>query len=590
MTPTEDTIYTITCTGAGGTTIDTAAVTVSSSPGDPPPTVILNADPLEVGDGDSTTLSWVTRDAVSCVASGAGDWTGPKAIGTASQVVTPAADTVYRLTCESQAGVQRDAEITVRVAPPPTLTLTANPLQLAAGASAQLTWTPTDAQSCVASGDWSGDKAPTGSTESITVDETSTFTLRCDGLSGTITESVTVVVVPAPTLELTSTRTLMAAGGRTRLTWTTTDAQECEASGGWTGSRATDGSSSFLTPLATTDYTLTCTGIGGVVSRTVQVVVDPDRAVRRLASWGEDIEAFRDDLVVMASFDDGIHVVDLSDPAAPTIVEAWDPLTCTDETAYGPVVVDFIVEDVEVDGALAYLSTGPCGMWIMDLDDLSAGPVAIADTEGWTEAVELDGDEAYVADYNGGVLVFDVADPAAPVELTRVGFDDPAMGAVLDIEVVGDHAYVAADTGLRVLDVSDPSLAFEVGRFDTNEPLGEIPQDIHVVGSVAYMPVWTAGLLILDVTSPDDPRPLAPVLETDYAIYEVETDGNRAYVAEGVEGVRVLLIGDPSNPIEFDRIEVDKFVWDVERIDGRTVISFGDEEDESGGLQVVIDR
>jgi hypothetical protein len=201
----------------------------------------------------------------------------------------------------------------------------------------------------------------------------------------------------------------------------------------------------------------------------------------------------------------------------------------------------------------------------------------------------VDGRYAYVSDYNGGVLIYDVADPSAPLEIARVGFDDPVMGAVLDIDVVGDHAYVASASGLRILDVSDPSQAFEVGRFDTNEVLGEVPQDIHVVGSIAYMPVWMTGMLIMDVTSPDDPSPLASV-PTAYAIYKVETEGNAAFIAEGVEGVRVLDISNPASPVELERIQLGKFVWNLERIDGRTVITFGDEPDGSGGIQVIVDR
>ncbi len=590
VTPTVDTVYTITCTGPGGVAIDTAAVTVSSSPGDPPPTVILNADPLEVGNGGSSTLSWVTTDAVSCTASGAGDWSGSVPIGTASRVVRPTApETVYTLTCANSVGAERSADITVRVAPPPALELSADPVRLAAGASTQINWSPTDAQSCSASAGWSGAKTSDGDTESIVVNETTTFTLECTGLSGTVSQSVTVTVVPEPTLSFTSTRTLMAAGGRTRLSWSTTDVDTCVAGGSWQGARDPSGTSAWLTPLETADYTLTCTGVGGVASETLQVVVDPERAVGRLASWGEDVEAFRNDLVVVASFDDGIHIVDISDPTSPTIVDAWDPVTCIDEEIYGPEVVDFMVEDVEIDGSLAYLSTGPCGVWIVDLDALGDDPVAIFDTEGWTEAVELAGDIAYVADYNGGVVVLDVSDPADPFELTRVGFDDPDMGAVLDIDVSGDTAYVAADGGLRVLDVSDPSLAIEIGRFDTESIPGAIPQDVLYVDGVVYMPIWTAGLLIL---SADDPT--APVQEdsisTAYAMYEVKAEGTTFYVSEGTEGVRVLRITTPQDQTELERIDPGKFVWGIERTGGRTVVSFGDLDDDSGGLQVIIDR
>jgi len=203
--------------------------------------------------------------------------------------------------------------------------------------------------------------------------------------------------------------------------------------------------------------------------------------------------------------------------------------------------------------------------------------------------VHVDGDVAYVADFNGGVAVIDVADPLDPRLLTLVGFDDPGFGAALAIEVVGDLAYVATVEGLRVLDVTDPAAAFEIGAFDTASLPGAVPQDVTIIGQTAYLASWMAGLLVIDVSTPEAPTPVA-VLPTSLATYHVAATEDRAYLAEGSDGVRVLDITNPSAPVELERIQLGKFVWDVEIMNGSVVVSFGDTRDSSGGLQVIVDR
>ena len=75
----------------------------------------------------------------------------------------------------------------------------------------------------------------------------------------------------APTITLTASPASVPAGGLTTLSWTTTSATACTASGGsFTGSQPTSGSMSVVVS-ATTTYTLTCTGSGGSVSETATV-------------------------------------------------------------------------------------------------------------------------------------------------------------------------------------------------------------------------------------------------------------------------------------------------------------------------------
>ena len=68
----------------------------------------------------------------------------------------------------------------------------------------------------------------------------------------------------APTASLTASPTTIASGGTSTLTWSSTNATSCTASGGtFAGAKATSGSQSTGALTADTTYSLTCTGAGG---------------------------------------------------------------------------------------------------------------------------------------------------------------------------------------------------------------------------------------------------------------------------------------------------------------------------------------
>jgi hypothetical protein len=79
----------------------------------------------------------------------------------------------------------------------------------------------------------------------------------------------------APTVTLTVTPATVASGGAATLSWSSTDATSCMASGGWTGGRATTGSESTGALTATTTYTLTGDGPGGSAAASATVTVTP---------------------------------------------------------------------------------------------------------------------------------------------------------------------------------------------------------------------------------------------------------------------------------------------------------------------------
>jgi hypothetical protein len=80
--------------------------------------------------------------------------------------------------------------------PAPTLQFDASPASVLLGGSALLSWLTTNATGCVASGNWSGNKAvPQGSETRTNLSSNSSYTLTCSGTGGSIAATRTVQVI-----------------------------------------------------------------------------------------------------------------------------------------------------------------------------------------------------------------------------------------------------------------------------------------------------------------------------------------------------------------------------------------------------------
>jgi len=92
---------------------------------------------------------------------------------------------------------------------------------------------------------------------------TFTYVLTCDGALGSAAIVVTASV-PAPTVSVTLSPASGSVGQPFTLTWSTTNAASCTASGAWAGTQSASGSVSVAqASVGTYTYSLTCTGAGG---------------------------------------------------------------------------------------------------------------------------------------------------------------------------------------------------------------------------------------------------------------------------------------------------------------------------------------
>lgn len=149
----------------------------------------LSATPSTIDEGQSSTLSWSSTGTSSCLAS----WTSSTATS-GSESVSPTATTTYSISC-TDGHRSRSASVTVTVntatTPAPTASLSASPSTIDEGQSATLSWSSTDANSCLAS--WTSSTATSGS-ESVSPAATTTYDISCDGDGGSANASASVTV------------------------------------------------------------------------------------------------------------------------------------------------------------------------------------------------------------------------------------------------------------------------------------------------------------------------------------------------------------------------------------------------------------
>lgn len=84
--------------------------------------------------------------------------------------------------------------------------------------------------------------------------------------------SLAYALCSPPTLTFNASPLTINSGGSSTLSWSTTDASTCTASGAWSGTKGVTGGQS-VAPTATSTYSLSCSGPAGTVAQSVTVTV-----------------------------------------------------------------------------------------------------------------------------------------------------------------------------------------------------------------------------------------------------------------------------------------------------------------------------
>ncbi len=261
-------------------------------------------------------------------------------------------------------------------------------------------------------------------------------------------------------------------------------------------------------------------------------------------------------MVTYAPADDGIH-------------EAALTISSDDENSPQKTVVltgsaiDGVISDtpgsalsVYVDGDFAYVADDEAGLLVINVFNPEAPrEVGSYNSDGNCSGVVVVDNFAYVADGSGGMLVVDLSSPQEP-ELIAV-VETP--GEALDVDVVGEYAFVAdGESGLRVINIYDPERPAEVGHCDT--PGGA--RGVAVQGDFAYIADDIRGLRIINVSDPEEPEEVGSYNTEGWA-WDVFVLGNIAYVADERYGLRIIDVSDPGHPSELGSYDTNENAYGV---------------------------
>ncbi|MCB8985840.1 MAG: carboxypeptidase regulatory-like domain-containing protein [Ardenticatenaceae bacterium] len=298
----------------------------------------------------------------------------------------------------------------------------------------------------------------------------------------------------------------------------------------------------------------------------------------------------------------GIEILDVTNPSSPSLISS----------TYFPGGA----EEVEVEPGFAFIASRNYGLRIISIAN-PGSPQHLgvySEVPGYSSSLVTVGNHAFVVDDDRGLQIYDISNPS---NVTETGAYDTADLARA-VAVNGDYAYVADYNAVRIIDISDPVHPFETGHVGAS-----YTQDLVVSQNLVYATDFYAGIRIIDVSDPYNPVQIAlfadPAAGIDvvdnYVYYATENRSQRicaldvsnpgspilagcytsssypsgiqvhedmAYVANGNDG---LLILDVSNPYQLSKagaFETSGFASDVELADNRAFVASGD-----GGVYVV---
>ena len=251
----------------------------------------------------------------------------------------------------------------------------------------------------------------------------------------------------------------------------------------------------------------------------------------------------------------GLEVVDVSNPVNPVLAGSYAPMPFASGVAagggYAYVGVGAGLEAVDVTtpgrpqeaGNLAYASVDPTS-------------ANTADARG---VVTASGGYLYTAgQFTRGLFVIDASDPRH-LQGARYSFD---FGSTRDHVIQGGLLAIPMEWGLRFIDISNPLAPCQLSFINFTgagpNPEGDFPlgapvaTGVALAGNLAYAAVSSNGVWIVDISDPRNPVKVGEYSDTTVNSAEnLVLAGNLLYVASNfpASALRVLDISDPLHPV-----------------------------------------
>ena len=293
---------------------------------------------------------------------------------------------------------------------------------------------------------------------------------------------------------------------------------------------------------------LTVTGLTGIGSL-------GDNATTELEG-ANDVMVIGNYAYVVSVVDDGLSIVDISNPATPTHVGAI--------TDNGTTELDGAFS-LRVIGNYAYVvSFNDDGFSIIDISNPATPTHVGAITDNGTTlllgptGVDVVGDYAYIAtNAESGFQILDISDPANPTHVSATSDNGATLLAnASGVDVVGDYAYVTSgfEDGVEILDISNPATPTHVGAITDNGTTElDSPRGIVVAGDYAYVVADVDdGVEVLDISDPTTPTHVTSITDDGTLLLDgafgIDVVGDYIYVASRTDnGLQILSIDRPTD-------------------------------------------
>ncbi len=296
-----------------------------------------------------------------------------------------------------------------------------------------------------------------------------------------------------------------------------------------------------------------------------------------------------DDYLYVAGADQGLLIIEKGRLASRSTIETMN----TSGSAH----------DLWVRDHWLYVADAAGGILLKNLADQSSPFISLSKQR--SESLTAMNNLLFVAQGRGGVEVFDISSPGKPSFVTywpglqgwrlaaggqhvvvakgAFGIDFVNVSDIyhpeimdsikgihpLDVEMAGDTVYVVSkNDGLLIYQVTEGERLKRVGQLTTPFPMNQFDLSIalQVKDGIAYIANGRAGLLIVDVTDPVEPKILSSI-DIPGVCKELKIVGKRVYAVSHRGGVSVVDVQDPENPMVLNTFSVPGLSRGIEIVD-----------------------
>jgi hypothetical protein len=228
-------------------------------------------------------------------------------------------------------------------------------------------------------------------------------------------------------------------------------------------------------------------------------------------------------------------------------LRAYDVSGGTPPSLLGSRQVYGEIRDLSLNGTQLVVANGGGGVALVNM----ANP-ANPQTSAWidvpsAESAVVVGNTLIISDTNFSLMVKDITNPNSPVNLPNYPLTEPGAYSVNLYKKPGTNSiYIANSMGVEQVDFSTPNAPVSEMIF---KPVSDpYTRRIDVSGNL----MATAGgsiVRLVDISNLASPTQLSSFTQPQ-TIEDIDLDGNRLYLAGGVNGMRIRDVTNTASPTE----------------------------------------